>query len=148
MECILCEKKTCLASMHYCFLRCTVIDKMKSSNVGPQKTCFELYTKCTEKFHGSKLGHQKHIPISQCVTKLICSLAPDKCQRYTGVWCADGKMINQLDACNMEDNEELHIHVELLDANTDIYIEKLLDSSAWEISTLEKWSTMRQLNMF
>ncbi len=65
----------------------------------PQKTHFELYTKYTEKVHGSKLGHQNHIPIPIFVTELICSLAPDKCGRYTGFWYVDGKMINQLDAC-------------------------------------------------
>ncbi len=55
---------------------------------------------------------------------LICSLAPDKCERYTGFWNADGKMINQLDACKLEDNDVFHIHVKLHDENTVIFIKK------------------------
>ncbi len=60
---------------------------------------------------------------------------------------AEGKMINQLVACKLEDNKVFHIHVELLDENTVIFIKQLLNPSAWEISNLEKWSTMRQLDI-
>ncbi len=120
---------------------------MKSSNVDPQKMSFELYTKYTEKVHGSKLGHQNGIPIPLCVTELIHSIAPEKCGRCNGFWYADGKIINQLDECKSEDDKVFHIPMELLDENTDLFIEKLPNPSAWEISNSEKQSTMRQLNI-
>ncbi len=53
-------------------------------------------------------------------------------------------MINQLDTCKLEDNKVFHIHVELLDENTD---KRLPNPSAWEISNSEKQSTMRQLDI-
>ncbi len=84
MECIFCEKKTCLANRHYRFLRGILIDKMKSSNVDPQKMRFKLHTKNKEKVHGNKLGHQNQIPILFCVTELMCSLVPDRSKRYAG----------------------------------------------------------------
>ncbi len=124
MECIFCEKKTCLANRHYCFLWGILINKLKSSNVDPQKTCFKLCTKYTEKVHGSKLGHQNCIPIPLRITELICSLALDKGGRYTGFWYVDGKMINQPNACKLEDDKVIHIHIELLDENGDIFIKK------------------------
>ncbi len=55
-------------------------------------------------------------------------------------------MINQLDACKVEDNEVFHIYVELHDENTNISIKKSPNPSAWEISNLENQSTMRQLD--
>ncbi len=96
MECIFYEKNTCLANRHYHFLRGILIDKMKLVNVDPQKIHFELYTKYTKKVNGSKHGHLNGIPILLCVTEMVCSLVPDR--RYTGFCCANGKMINQLDA--------------------------------------------------
>ncbi len=130
MKCVFCEKKTCLANSHYHFLQGILIDKMKSSNVDPQKTCFELYTKYMEKVHESKLGHQNCIPMPLYVTELICSLAPDKCGRYTQICYSDGEMINQLDACKLEDDKVFHIHVELFDENTDILVKKSPKPSA------------------
>ncbi len=67
-----------IANRNYQFLRGILIGKSNSSNLDPQKTHINLYTKYTENVNGSKLGHQNHIPIPLCVTKLICSLAPDK----------------------------------------------------------------------
>ncbi len=146
MECTFCKKNTCLAKRHYYFLRGILTNKMKSSNVDPQKTCFELHTKYIEKVHESKLGHQNYIPIPLCETELIHSLAPDKCGRYTGFWYGDGKMINQIDACELDDNKIFPIHVEILDENTDIFIKKLPNPSAWEVSNLEIWNAIRQLD--
>ncbi len=111
MECMFCEEKTCLANRHYHFLQGILINKMKSSNVDCQKMRFKFFTKYTEKIHGSKLGHQNCIPISHCITELICSFAPNKSGRYTGFWYTDSKMINQLDTCKLEDSKVFHIHV-------------------------------------
>ncbi len=147
MECIFCEKKTCLANSHYPFLQGIPMNKLKSSNVDPQKMHFKLNTKYTEKVHGSKLGHQNRIPIPLCVTELIHSFVPDKCGRYMGFWYVDGKMINQLETCKSEDNKVFHIHVELLDENTYIFVGKSPNLFAWEMSNLEKRSTMRQLDI-
>ncbi len=108
---------------------------------------FELYTKDTEKVYGSKFGHQNCIPILLCVTELIYSLAPDRAGRYTGFWYVDGKMINQLDAFKLEDNEVFHIHMELLYRNTKTFIEKSSNPSVWEVSNSEKMSAMRYFDI-
>ncbi len=57
-------------------------------------------------------------------------------------------MINQLDACKLEDNKVFHFHMELFDENPDNVIEISPNPSAWEISNSEKWSTMRQLHIY
>ncbi len=106
----------------FCFLWGTLSNNLKSSNVDPQKTFFKLYAKYTEKVHRSKLGHQNHIPISLCVIESIYSLDPDNCERYTEFWYADGNMINQLDTCKSDDDKVFHIHVELFDENTGIFL--------------------------
>ncbi len=106
MEWIFWNKKTCLVNRCYnYFLRSIQINKLKSSSVDPQKMHFELYTKCTENINGSQLGHLNCIPIPLCTMELIQSLAPDKSGRYTDFWYANGKMINQLDACHLEDDK-------------------------------------------
>ncbi len=75
---------TCLSNRHYCFLQGNQIEKLRVSNIDPQKMCFELYTKHMEKVHRSKRGHLNCIPIPLCVKELIISLAPDQSSRYTG----------------------------------------------------------------
>ncbi len=54
--------------------------------------------------------------------ELICSLAPDKSGQFTGFWYANGKMNNQLKACQLGDDEVFHIQVELLHENTNVFI--------------------------
>ncbi len=56
-------------------------------------------------------------------------------------------MINQLDACQMEEDKVFHIHMELLDDDTDNFIIKSTNPSIWEIPKLEKRSTVRQLEI-
>ncbi len=121
--------------------------KLKSSNMDPQKMHFKLYITYTEKVYGSKLGHLNHVLIPLCVMELICSLAPDKSGRYTGFWYANSKMINQLDACQLEHDKVFHIHMELLDENIIIFIKHSPNPSAWKISKSGKWSTLRQLDI-
>ncbi len=112
----------------------------------PQKMHFKLYTKYREKVHRSKLGHLNHILIPLCVMELICPLVLDKNGKYTGFQNANGKMINQLDACKLE-KDKFFIHVELLDEKADIFIEQLPNPSAWETCNSEKWSTSRQFDI-
>ncbi len=104
------------------------------------------YTQSKQK-KSMQLRLQNCIPILLCVTESICSLAPDRIGRYTGFWYADGKMINQLDACKLEVDKEYHIHMELLDGNTNTFIEKSPNPSVWEISNSEKMNATRHLDI-
>ncbi len=59
----------------------------------------------------------------------------------------DVKMTYHLDACKLDDDKVFHIHAELHHENTDIFIKKSPNPSAWEISNPGKQSTMRQLDI-
>ncbi len=104
---------------------------------------FKLYTKHTEKVHGTQFGHLNHIPISLFMNKLVWSLAPDK----NGILLCQWKMINWLDTYQLEEDEVVHIHIELHDDNSDIFIKKSPNPSAWEISNSAKRSILRQLDI-
>ncbi len=56
-------------------------------------------------------------------------------------------MINQLNVCQLEHNKVFHIHMELLDKNTDIFDEQSQNPSPWEIYNSEKWSTLRETDI-
>ncbi len=122
MEYIFLDRKIFLVNQHYYFLQGILIVKLMRSNADPEKTCFKLYTKYTEKVHGTKLYHQNHILISLCVTEFICSLSPDKSERHARFQYADGKMIIHLKECKLEDNKVFHINLELLNENIDNFI--------------------------
>ncbi len=138
MECIFCNKKTCLVNKHG-----IQINKLKASNEDLQMMHFKLYTKHTEKVHGTQFGHLNHIPISLFMNKLVWSLAPDK----NGILLCQWKMINWLDTYQLEEDEVVHIHIELHDDNSDIFIKKSPNPSAWEISNSAKRSILRQLDI-
>ncbi len=55
-------------------------------------------------------------------------------------------MINQLDACKLEDDKVFHIHMEL-HGNAKSFIEKSPNLSAWEIYSLKKMSATRHLDI-
>ncbi len=46
--------------------------------------------------------------------------------------------MNQLDVCQLEDEEVIHICMELLDEKTNNFIEQLPNPSTWEISNSDK----------
>ncbi len=75
------------------------------------------------------------------------SLAPDKNGRYTGFWYANRKMILQLDAFQLEEDKVLNIHMECLDDDTNNFIKKSPDPSAWEISNSEKRSALGKFDI-
>ncbi len=114
---------------------------------GSTYDALQVIHKVHKKVHGSKLGHQNHFLIPLCVTEFICSLSPDKYERYTGFQYVDGKMINQLDECKLEDNKLFHIHVELFDENTDIFIEKSSQSICMGDFQYKKQSALRKLDI-
>ncbi len=101
--------------------------------------CFELYTKYTEKFNGSKLGYLNSIPIPLCVNELIHTLVTDKSERYNGFWYANGNMINQHDEYQLKEDEVFHIHMELLNDKTNIFIKESPNPS------LERYPTQRNV---
>ncbi len=116
MECIFCEKKTCLANRNYQFLRGN--QQIKVIKCGSSK---DMHTKYTV-FPWKQDWASKLYPHPKLCNRIIHSLAPDKSGRYTGFWYVDGKMINQLDACNLEEDKVFHIHMELIDENTKPFI--------------------------
>ncbi len=64
-----------------------------------------------------------------------------------GFCCANGRRINQLDACQLADNVVLHIHMEICDDEmTDCFIQQLPNPSTWKISNSDKMTELRQLD--
>ncbi len=56
-------------------------------------------------------------------------------------------MMNQLDACKLEDDKVFHIHMELLGGNTKSFIKKSPNLSVWEISNSEAMSATRHVDI-
>ncbi len=112
------------------------INQSRSSNLDSTNVYLVSYTKYTEKVHGTQQGHISCIPISLCVTKLTQSLSNDKNGRYIGFLYADGKMINQLNECQLEEDKVFHNYVEILEEETDEFIEQSPNPSAWETTNL------------
>ncbi len=107
---------------------------------------FELYKKYTEKVHRKQQGHKNRIPTHLCVTKLICSLSPDQHGRYTGFIYVDWKTINQLDECQVLDDEVFHIQAINRDKNMDKFIQQYPNLLVWEISNSKKMKMMLHLD--
>ncbi len=136
MDCIFCAKNTCLVNEYYHFLRGILIDKLKSSNMDPHSQVINIvHRKCSWKqAWASKLF--PHPMFCNRIDTLSCFQ-----QKWKIYWILVCRwwMINQLDACKLEDEKAFHIHVELLDENTKWLIEKSPNHSVWEISISENW---------
>ncbi len=59
---------------------------------------------------------------------------------------ADGETINQLDACQLENNDIYHINVDSINKTSDVFIKQSPNPSAGEISYSVRFSTLRQLD--
>ncbi len=66
---------------------------------------YEVFTKYTKQIYGTQFGYHNHMSIPLYVTELIQLLSLDINGRYTDFWFVNGKMINQLDACQFEKHE-------------------------------------------
>ncbi len=74
------------------------------------------------------------IPIPLCITLLIYSFIPDIKGRYIGFCYFDWKTINQLDTCQVVENEVFHVQVTIVDDKTDLFIQNSPSPHTWEIT--------------